>query len=59
MTMQYIFNFSISTELLYVFQNFDVLPRPAAVKLSIVINDVAALPFGFGIYNQNFNNGNF
>lgn len=35
----------------------DLLPRPACIKISVVLNDV--VPFGFSENNENFGNGNF
>lgn len=57
MSMTYVFGFSPSSELLYVLQNYDLLPRPSAVSISTVF--FARQSFGFGEYNLNFNNGNF
>lgn len=58
MTITYIFDFVPTSELAFVLQNFDVLPRPAAVKLFI---ETAATigKTGFNVDAQNFDNGNF
>lgn len=53
----YVFGFSPDAALRFVLENFDVLPRPAAVGIKTI---VATRPvFGFGEFNQNFNNGTF
>jgi hypothetical protein len=36
MTMTYVFNFELPSALLFVFNNYDILPRPAGVSLSII-----------------------
>lgn len=58
MTMTYIFGFALSSSLMYIFNNYDVLPRPAGVRIAD-INIIGSIPFGFNIYNKNFDNGNF
>ena len=57
MKMEYVFEFPLTYELLLIFQNFDLLPRPAGVE--IIINQGTVPRFGLGIYNKNFTNGNF
>lgn len=57
MTATYVFTFPPNAALLYVLQNFDLLPRPAGVKLNILINP--AERFGFAPYYLNFENSNF
>lgn len=57
MTQQYIFTFPLTSEMQYIFNNFDVLPRPAGVKSSFY--QAAVLRFGFGPYHANFTRGNF
>lgn len=54
----YVFEFVPNSQLAFVLENFDVLPRPAAVGVRYVIATGNKV-FGFGLYNQNFNNGNF
>lgn len=63
MTMTYVIKFTMSPSLLYVLQQFDLLPRPSTVGIKFVFtekpvwgvsNDSAGLNG-----NQNFNNGNF
>jgi hypothetical protein len=53
----YVFGFQPNSALAFVLQNFDVLPRPSTVGVKFVISTRPT--FGFGPYNQNFNNGNF
>lgn len=53
----YVFGFTPSSALQFVLENFDVLPRPAAVGVRIVVSTRPV--FGFGPYNQNFDNGTF
>jgi len=58
MTITYIFDFTPSDKLRLIISDFDLLPRPSAVKLrSIVYQPNSA--FGFGSFRKNFNNGNF
>jgi hypothetical protein len=53
----YVFGFQPNSALQFVLENFDVLPRPAAVGVRFIISTRPA--FGFGPFNQNFNNGTF
>ena len=57
MTMTYVFGFAPSSELQYILDNYELLPRPSAVKVNWI--SVSRESFGFGPYNLNFNNGNF
>lgn len=63
MTITIVCKFTIPSFLSFLFSNFDLLPRPAGVKL-LVISSAEPL-FGFGSEtstpnsNQNFNNGAF
>lgn len=57
MTQTYVFDFTIPAGMLMIFENFDVLPRPAGVKSSYYQGNY--LRWGFGQYHANFNNGNF
>lgn len=62
MTMRYVFSFPISTTLLDVLQQNDLLPRPAAVALQYY--NTADIAWGFDTSpavsgNQNFYNSNF
>lgn len=58
MTITYVFSFPPSSELAFVLDNFDILPRPAAVKLRTFI-ETGSETWGFNADGQNFNNGNF
>lgn len=65
MTITYVFTFAIDPKLIDIFGVFDILPRPAGVKLNI-LHPVLQPIFGFGPdsgpwnnHNQNFENGNF
>jgi len=53
----YVFGFTPNSALQFVLENFDVLPRPAAVGVKYIVSTRPA--FGFGSFNQNFNNGTF
>jgi hypothetical protein len=53
----YVFGFQPNSALQFILENFDVLPRPAAVGVKIIVSTRPA--FGFGGFNQNFNNGTF
>lgn len=57
MTAIYVFTNGISDTLAQVLIDFDLLPRPAGVKLTILPGDIEV--FGFGVNNQNFENGQF
>lgn len=53
----YVFGFQPNSALQFVLENFDVLPRPAGVGVKYIVSTRPA--FGFGAFNQNFNNGTF
>lgn len=53
----YIFLFQPSSQLIFIFQYFDLLPRPAGVGVDFRV--VSKISFGFGQFHVNFNNGNF
>ena len=58
MTARYVFNFPLSSALELVLTEYDLLPRPAGVKIDyVVIGDADG--WGFGRYHENFTNGNF
>lgn len=57
MTATYVFTFPPDAALLFVLQNFDLLPRPAGVQVNILINP--ADRFGFAPYYLNYGNSNF
>lgn len=58
MRARYVFGFPMSSALEVVLTEFDLLPRPAGVKVDYVIL-VDADGWGFGRYHENFTNGNF
>lgn len=57
MTQEYFFNFQLPWYTKYLFDNFDVLPRPAGVGSSY--RDSSQNYWGFGQYRLNFGRGNF
>lgn len=58
MTARYVFNFPLSSALEVVLTEYDLLPRPAGVKIDyVVIGDADG--WGFGRYHETFTNGNF
>lgn len=57
MTQGYYFDFPVASAIKYIFNNFDILPRPAGVESTIAYG--TTLPFGFSITSTNFDNGNF
>jgi len=60
LTMSIVYVFTegdFSPSLLAVIEELDLLPRPAGVGISYILNGQPI--FGFGYFNQNFNNGNF
>lgn len=57
MRQRYIFDFAIPFDLIYLFTNYDILPRPAGVASDFYDNTNSY--FGFGPNHVNFNHGNF
>lgn len=57
MTMTYVFTFVPDPRLLFVIQQYDLLPRPSAVGVNYVTT--AREAFGFGEFNINFDNAPF
>jgi len=57
MTQLYTFTFALPSDLVFLFNNFDILPRPAGVGSSynVIINE----SWGFDEFHENFDNGNF
>lgn len=53
----YVFGFQPNSALAFVLQQFDVLPRPAAVGVRYIVASRAT--FGFGSHFKNFNRGTF
>lgn len=53
----YIFTFAPSSQLVFILQKYDILPRPAGVgvKYQVIVGE----SFGFDEFNENFDNGNF
>jgi len=58
MNARYVFDFPVSSDLELVLTEYDLLPRPAGVKVDFVVLGEAK-GWGFGRYHKNFNNGNF
>ena len=57
MTMQYVFQFPLADVLQLIMVELDVLPRPAGVLITIVLD--VDVNWGFGADHVNFTNGNF
>lgn len=57
MTQIYTFSFALPSDLIFIFSNFDVLPRPAGVgsDYRVIVNEA----WGFDQYHENFDHGNF
>lgn len=53
----YVFTFDPGQRLLAILQQYDALPRPSTVGVSVTI--LTRPRFGFGAYNRNFNRGTF
>lgn len=53
----YVFDFQPSSQLQFILQNYDLLPRPSGVGVQWIFASRPA--FGFGPYRLNFNNGTF
>lgn len=58
MNARYVFGFPLPSAIEQVFTKYDLLPRPAGVRVDYVtIGDADG--WGFGVYHENFTNGNF
>jgi Protein of unknown function (DUF2612) len=57
MTQAYIFSFPVTADLQYLFNNYDILPRPAGVSSQWI--DATLTYFGFAAGDYNFDNGVF
>lgn len=57
MTIKYVFAFVPSSQLQFVLEQYDILPRPAGVGVSYVI--APPEPWGFDAPHPNFDHGNF
>lgn len=53
----YVFTFSPSSQVQFILEKFDLLPRPAGVGVKYLV--ITKNTWGFGEFHQNFNNGNF
>lgn len=53
----YVFRFMPDDDIKFILENYDLLPRPATVGIKFRV--ITSEPFGFGPYNNNFNNGAF
>lgn len=57
MTQQYVFGFPLTWDFQYLFNNFDILPRPAGVKSTF--RNTATLAWGFDAGSGQFDQSNF
>lgn len=57
MSQRLITLFSVNSALAIILTEYDLIPRPAAVKMAVI--DTTIPVFGFGPTNQNFGNGGF
>jgi hypothetical protein len=57
MTQTYIFTFPLSSDLIFLFNYFDILPRPAGVASNY--NVLVTESWGFDDHHENFGHGNF
>lgn len=53
----YIFTFVPSSQLIFILQKYDILPRPAGVGVDYLV--ISGPSFGFDPYGLNFDNGSF
>jgi hypothetical protein len=53
----YIFTFAPSSQLYYILESYDLLPRPAGVGVRITV--ATEFAWGFDEFHANFDNGNF
>jgi len=58
MKIRYVFTTPPAPQVQFILTNYDLLPRPAAVKADYIVMGEAD-GFGFGAFHENFNNGNF
>lgn len=56
MTQEYVFDFALPSEMRFLFDNYDILPRPAGVQSGYV--DATLSYFAFDGAGNNFDNGN-
>lgn len=59
MTCQYLFTTPITVTLQYILETYDILPRPAGVKLYIIVDPYSMFGFDSLGENKNFDNGAF
>jgi hypothetical protein len=57
MAQEYVFDFPVTFDLKYLFNNYDILPRPAGVSSTWI--DATLVYFGFAPDDYNFDNGIF
>lgn len=57
MTMLVVFTFVPSSQLQFVLENYDLIPRPAAVGINYLV--LIDNTWAFGEYRENFDNSNF
>jgi hypothetical protein len=57
MRQRYIFNFTPTNDMIFLFDNYDILPRPAGVS-SMYVDSTRPI-FGFAPDSSNFDNSNF
>jgi len=57
MTMTYVFTQQPDAQILFILQEFDLLPRPSGVSIEIMVSGIDS--FGFDPDGLNFENGNF
>ena len=55
MSQEYVFDFPLTWDLIYLFNNYDILPRPAGVSSGFI--DATKIYFGFAPGEYNFDNG--
>lgn len=58
MSATYVFTTPLPSSLGVILSEFDLLPRPAGVKINTVVIGVED-GWGFGVHHENFTNGNF
>lgn len=57
MSFSVVFRYVPTPDVMFILNEFDLLPRPAGVKLNLLIDPLNV--FGFAPYYQNFENGGF
>lgn len=53
----YVFSFALPADVKFLFQFYDLLPRPATLGIQLVFTNL--LQYGYGLFRQNYGHGNY